>query len=74
MIISIRDDFNKFEGTGLPMFSRSGRFTNNQFLCFNTKTKNPKEEAHIEEMDEDDDEVGQGDLEMIMGEKPLDIA
>jgi len=35
MILTVRDDYNKFEGTDMPMFSRSGRFTSNQYLCFN---------------------------------------
>jgi len=44
MILTVRDDYDKFEGTDMPMFSRSGRFTKNQYLCFNQKGKERKEE------------------------------
>lgn len=74
MILSVRDDFDKFQGTDLPMFSRSGRFTSNQYLCFNQKGKGQKEEPLPENVEEDDEDSGQADIGMMMGEKPRDIA
>jgi|LakMenEpi03Aug12_release.lakeMendotaPanAssembly.Ray.scaffolds.fasta_scaffold3561676_1 hypothetical protein len=74
MILTVRDDYNKFEGTDLPMFSRSGRFTSNQYLCFNQKGKGQKEEVLEEKVEDDDEDAGQADIGMMMGEKPRDIA
>jgi len=39
MILTTRDDFDKNEGTNLPMFSRSGKSTVNKFLEFTKNTR-----------------------------------
>jgi hypothetical protein len=35
MILTIQDNYDKSDGTKLPMFSRSGKSTVNQYLAFN---------------------------------------
>jgi hypothetical protein len=35
MILTIQDDYDKHDGSKLPMFSRSGKSTINQYLAFN---------------------------------------
>ena len=72
MIITVRDDYNKFEGTDLPMFSRSGKSTINQYLAFNHKGKAQKEAAQFDNFVEDED--AGDDIGMMMGDKPKDIA
>lgn len=59
------------------MFSRSGRFTNAQYLNLNPKHRT----GHANDSpskgnrdDDDDDEADQADIGMMMGEKPRDIA
>lgn len=74
MILTVRDDYNKFEGTDMPMFSRSGRFTSNQYLCFNQKGKDRKEEIVQDKVEDEEENEGQADIGMMMGEKPRDIA
>ena len=39
MILTIVDNYDKQQGTNLPMFSRSGKSTINQYLAFNSGNK-----------------------------------
>ena len=39
MIITFEDSYDKQSGTKLPMFSRSGKSTINQYLVFNKEKK-----------------------------------
>ena len=34
MIVTVRDDYDKHQGTDLPMFSRSGKTTISQYIAF----------------------------------------
>ncbi len=72
MILTIKEDYNKFEGTDLPMFSRTGKSTVSQYLQFSQgrkdhsfeRVKIVEEEAGTEQ-DEDVD---------IMGDKSKDVS
>lgn len=34
MILTVKDNYDKYDGTDLPMFSRSGKSTISQYLQF----------------------------------------
>ena len=65
MILTIVDDYDKEQGTSLPMLSRAGKSTIPQHLCFNNAPGNRKE-FQFSKKDEggDDDDFG-----MLLGDK-----
>lgn len=64
MIISLKDDFDKELGTSLPMFSRSGKSTIPQHLCFNNAPGNKKEFNFSKKEEKEND-----DFSLLLGEK-----
>lgn len=72
MILTIKEDYNKFEGTDLPMFSRTGKSTVSQYLQFSQGRKdNSFERVKIVEEEagtEQDEDVD------IMGDKSKDVS
>lgn len=71
MIITTKEGYNKHQGTDLPMFSRSGKSTVNQYLAFQSKAKHNNDDDKSSKKDDSDvdDDIG-----LLMGEKPRDIA
>ena len=53
MILTIKENYNKNDGGNLPMFSRSGKSTINQFLAFNSLKKRPLEQVKYDKAVED---------------------
>lgn len=71
MILTIKDDYNKFEGTDLPMFSRTGKSTVSQYLQFSQGRKDhlfERVKAVEEEIDIEQDDVD------VMGDKSKDVS
>lgn len=72
MILTVQDNYDKSDGSQLPMFSRSGKSTINQYLAFNQSGKKrsvdvmPKNQN--DEFDMDADDIG-----LMMGDKPNNI-
>lgn len=73
MILTIQDDYDKHKGTKLPMFSRSGKSTINQYLVFNKEKKRSVDMGTFNSKGQEDFEVEPDDLEMMMGDKPNNI-
>lgn len=70
MILTIQD-FDKDQGTGLPMFSRAGKSTINQYLAFNSgsgKKRSVDLGPTNDEFDVEGDDIG-----LIMGEQPSNL-
>ena len=44
MIVTVKDDFDKQQGTDLPMFSRSGKTTVSMYIAFSQAAANKHEE------------------------------
>lgn len=44
MIITVKDDFDKDQGTDLPMFSRVGKTTTSMYIAFSQAAMNKHEE------------------------------
>ena len=72
MILTIVDNYDKQQGTNLPMFSRSGKSTINQYLAFNSGTKKRSVDLIREEAAENAD-LDAEDMGLIMGEKPNNL-
>lgn len=73
MILTIQDNYNKHQGTNLPMFSRSGKSTINQYLVFNQDKKRSVDVNAFRRDNNDDFDMEPDDLEMMMGDKPNNI-
>lgn len=75
MILTFQDDYDKQTGNKLPMFSRSGKSTINQYLVFNKGDKKRSIEigGPFRKNDQEELEFEPDDLEMMMGEKPNNI-
>ena len=71
MILTIVDNYDKQQGTNLPMFSRSGKSTINQYLAFNSGNKKRSVDLIREENDAAD--LDAEDMGLIMGEKPNNL-
>ena len=69
MILTIVDNYDKQQGTNLPMFSRSGKSTINQYLAFNSGTK----KRSVDVVNQDDADLDAEDMGLIMGEKPNNL-
>ena len=69
MILTIVDNYDKQQGTNLPMFSRSGKSTINQYLAFNSGTK----KRSVDVGNQDDADLDAEDMGLIMGEKPNNL-
>jgi hypothetical protein len=65
MILTIDDSYNKNEGTNLPMLSRSGKSTINQYLAFNSAKK--KSVDVTPQPKSNDDDLDDEDIGLIMG-------
>lgn len=72
MILTIVDNYDKQQGTNLPMFSRSGKSTINQYLAFNSGNKKRSVDLIREEAAENAD-LDAEDMGLIMGEKPNNL-
>ena len=44
MIVTVRDDYDKSQGTDLPMFSRSGKTTTSMYIAFSQAAMSKHEE------------------------------
>lgn len=55
MILTVKDDYNKEEGTGLPMFSRPGKRTVSQYLAFDQVGKHHDEGLDVVDSDADNE-------------------
>ena len=64
MIISLKDDYDKELGTSLPMFSRSGKSTIPEHLCFSNAPGNKKEFNFTRKEEKEND-----DFSLLLGEK-----
>jgi hypothetical protein len=72
MIITLRDGYNKHEGTDLPMFSRGGKSTVNQYIAFQHKTKrDAQDEQDLKLID--DPNAAEKDINLIFADKPFNI-
>ena len=71
MILTIKDDYNKFEGTDLPMFSRTGKSTVSQYLQFSQGRKDHLFER-VKTVEEEID-IEQDDVD-VMGDKSKDVS
>ena len=70
MIITLRDDYNKHEGTDLPMFSRGGKSTVNQYIAFqHHKSRRDAQDEQDFKLNEDPEK----DINLVQGEKPFNI-
>jgi hypothetical protein len=70
MILTVKDDYDKEKGTGLPMFSRPGKSTITSYLAFDQPGKHQDDGLEVVDSDEDNEEmaINLGD------EKKTDIA
>ena len=75
MIITFEDSYDKQKGTKLPMLSRSGKSTIDQYLVFGKEKKRSIDSGVFSsnQQPQEDLEVEPDDLEMIMGDKPNNI-
>lgn len=72
MILTIVDNYDKQQGTNLPMFSRSGKSTINQYLAFNSGNKK-RSVVHVNREEADNADFDAEDVDLIMGEKPNNL-
>lgn len=67
MILNLDDGYDKSEGTNLPMFSRTGKFTISMYMVFNQKKRSvdpsPRPQDHLE-----DEDIG-----LLLGTKNISI-
>lgn len=70
MILTIQDNYDKQQGTNLPMFSRSGKSTINQYLAFNSGSGKKRS---IDAGADDGFDVDAEDMGLIMGEQPNNL-
>lgn len=72
MILTIQENYDKKDGSSLPMFSRSGKSTINQYLAFNQSGKKRSVDISVAKQ-QDDFDVDQDDIGLMMGDKPNNI-
>lgn len=72
MILTIKEGYNKHEGTDLPMFSRTGKSTISQYLQF-SQHKSPNSPGSMPKVvAEEGDESGEDDIALGVVTKPRD--
>ncbi len=57
MILNLDEAYDKNQGTNLPMFSRTGKFTISMYMVFNQK-KRSVEQSPTNQEDIDDEDIG----------------
>ena len=57
MILTIKPNYNKTQGTDLPMFSRSGKSTTTQHPAFNQQVNTYDKKIQLNDDLDDEDEI-----------------